>query len=164
MRTRRRRKEKKMFRGALLQAVLLGVSGVFILTYLISLFGDSDNKLFQYANVERDKDLKWDKCLAEQAELRAKDIYDKGFANKEFDYHEGYQDYIEKCGNWEKMGENISSVKNNLELEDSQYKAHYGLMESPTHKKNIIDPEFEKLGVGCYEEGERKICIQFFTN
>jgi uncharacterized protein YkwD len=32
-------------------------------------------------------------------------------------------------------------------------------MNSENHRKNILNENFEKIGIGCYEN----ICVQFFT-
>jgi uncharacterized protein YkwD len=39
----------------------------------------------------------------------------------------------------------------NLALAPTLQAAHTGLMNSPGHKRNILDPHFHKLGVGCYQ-------------
>jgi len=41
---------------------------------------------------------------------------------------------------------------------DTPENIHSALMESPSHRKNILDPRFNHVGVGCYGE----ICVELF--
>ena len=87
---------------------------------------DEHHKLFQFVNVERENDLVWDDCLAEQAEIRAKDIYESGEFN-----HDGWSEYAWVCGD--------SFIGENLVWNFSEYhSAHNALMNSELHKKNIL--------------------------
>jgi uncharacterized protein YkwD len=36
---------------------------------------------------------------------------------------------------------------------------HQALMESPTHRRNILNSNFELLGIGCHEN----VCVQLFA-
>jgi len=53
----------------------------------------------------------------------------------------------------------------NLALAPTVQTAHNGLMNSEGHRKNILDPEFKKLGVGVIDNGVYgKMFVQVFTD
>lgn len=53
----------------------------------------------------------------------------------------------------------------NLALAPTLESAHTGLMNSPGHKRNILDPHFHKLGIGCYQSGQYGMMFsQEFSN
>lgn len=53
----------------------------------------------------------------------------------------------------------------NLALAPSTDLAHTGLMNSPGHKANILDPNFRKIGIGCIDGGSYgKMYSQEFTD
>jgi uncharacterized protein YkwD len=111
-------------------------------------------ELFILTNQERITALLWDNCLAQQAELRAKDLVERKYFSH--DAPEGgkpFDTMIPLCGEWQHIGENIAKDFKTTEL------MHQGLMNSPTHKKNI-QGNYTQGGFGCYEN----ICVQFFKS
>jgi uncharacterized protein YkwD len=53
----------------------------------------------------------------------------------------------------------------NLALAPTLTAAHTGLMNSPGHKRNILDPNFAKVGIGCYQSAQYGMMFaQEFTN
>lgn len=53
----------------------------------------------------------------------------------------------------------------NLAFAPSVTTAHTGLMNSPGHKRNILDPAFRKVGIGVIDAGiYGKVFVQVFTN
>jgi len=112
---------------------------------------ETHHKLFHYANIERQTPLKWDECLAEQAEIRAKRIHESGEFN-----HDGWEYYARKCSD-EFIGENL--VQNYDDFHDEFYQSHNVLMKSELHRENIENERFNKMGVGCYA----LTCVQFFS-
>jgi len=61
---------------------------------------------------------------------------------------------ISKCYDYEYAGENLS--KGFIETKS----IHKALMNSPTYKVNIVNVNFNRVGIGCYED----ICTQAFGN
>jgi len=56
-------------------------------------------------------------------------------------------------------------VGENLALAPTLLIAHTGLMNSPAHKANILDLQFNKIGIGIVDNGiYGKIFVQVFTN
>jgi uncharacterized protein YkwD len=39
-------------------------------------------------------------------------------------------------------------------------KAQLMLMQSPTHRENILSEKYAKMGIGCFED----ICVEFFSD
>lgn len=53
----------------------------------------------------------------------------------------------------------------NLALAPTLHMAHTGLMNSPGHKRNILDPSYKKVGIGAYKDPRYGIIFtQEFTN
>ncbi len=62
-------------------------------------------------------------------------------------------------------GIEYQSAGENLALAPTLEAAHTGLMNSPGHKRNILDPNFHKLGVGCYKSDRYGLMFsQEFSN
>lgn len=60
---------------------------------------------------------------------------------------------------------NFRLVGENLALAPSIDLAHIGLMNSPTHRANILDPQYHKIGVGVIDAGPYgKMVTQVFTD
>lgn len=111
-------------------------------------------KLFDLASREN-RTLKWDECLAGQAVRRATEMVQNGrFEHR--DPETGRNPawaMVAECGGFTCAGENLSRGRR------SALATHNALMDSPSHRKNILDPRFRFLGVGCYEE----VCVQLFA-
>lgn len=62
-------------------------------------------------------------------------------------------------------GVRFSTAAENLALAPSLQVAHNGLMNSPGHRRNIMDPKFGRLGIGVMDGGVRgKMFTQNFRN
>lgn len=111
-------------------------------------------KLFNLAFLEN-KRLRWDECLAGQAARRAKSIVRNGrFEHK--DPATGKNPawgMVAQCHKIRCAGENLSKGNRPVQA------IHNALMESPSHRRNILDRRFTYLGVGCYDE----ICVELFA-
>ncbi|MCE5337008.1 MAG: CAP domain-containing protein [Desulfobacteraceae bacterium] len=101
--------------------------------------------------------IAWDNCLARKAFLRAKELVTKGY----FDHRDPvtgrnpvYARLHEDCfRDAATFGENLTMGA------DTPENIHKALMDSPTHRKNIINPSYSRVGVGCYED----ICVELFA-
>lgn len=111
-------------------------------------------KLFDFA-FQENRRLKWDECLAQQAAKRAADMARRG----RFDHRDPETGrnpawaMVAQCHRCTCAGENLARGY------QSARSTHNALMESPPHRKNILDPRFQLLGVGCYDE----ICVELFA-
>lgn len=62
-------------------------------------------------------------------------------------------------------GVNYTVAGENLAYSPDVETAHTGLMNSPEHKKNILDPQFERIGIGIISTSSYGIMVtQNFTN
>lgn len=110
-------------------------------------------EILDLTNSERTNPLKIDKCLSDQAVERAKFL----IRINEFNHYtsDGTTPwkFIKKCGRYDHAGENLAKYFTN------NNKMYNAWMNSENHRKNILNENFEKIGIGCYEN----ICVQFFT-
>jgi uncharacterized protein YkwD len=111
-------------------------------------------ELFCLARMENSR-LKWDECLAGKAFKRAKEMVEKGvFAHK--DPKTGKNpawDMVTQCRPVRYAGENLAKGDVSAEA------MHRALMESPTHRANLISSKYRSLGIGCYGQ----VCVQLFA-
>jgi uncharacterized protein YkwD len=111
------------------------------------------HKLFGLARKENRR-LQWDECMGQRAIDRAKRMFKRNFFAHR-DPRTGKKpawDLVASCHRCRYAGENLSRSYDAPEV------VHQALMDSPTHRKNILNPKFTLLGVGCYEN----ICVQLF--
>jgi uncharacterized protein YkwD len=116
-----------------------------------------ENSLFSYINDERGVDLVWDDCLKEIAREKSKDMFNRDyFSHKdpETSIIETWEKIEKNCGNYKLAGENL--VK---DFKGDPLVAHKALMNSESHKDNIIDSNYYYIGIGCYDN----ICTQLFV-
>lgn len=110
--------------------------------------------LFEYAKRENRR-LRWDGCLARKALVRARKMVQEEYFSHQ-DPKTGKNPawkYVTACYRCRYAGENLAMGYETAKT------LHDALMESPTHRKNIVDPRFSLMGVGCYDY----ICVQLFA-
>ncbi|MHC1726163.1 MAG: CAP domain-containing protein [Syntrophobacteraceae bacterium] len=99
--------------------------------------------------------LNWDRCLAGKAFLRARQMVKQGYFDHE-DPRTGKNPawlLVQRCFSCRSAGENLAKGM------DTPENIHKALMKSPTHRKNIVDRRFSRVGVGCYDH----ICVELFA-
>lgn len=112
--------------------------------------------LYMFARKENRR-LVWDRCLAGKAFLRAKELVTHGY----FDHEDPathtnpvWDRLLEGCyGNAVWAGENL------VQGVDAAENVHKAFMNSPTHRENILNPRFSRIGVGCYDY----VCVELFV-
>lgn len=123
----------------------------------------SEAKMFQWVNEERAKagvgPLVIEERLTEVARAHSNDMFNRGFFAHENPDGQSPFDRMAKGGiTFEVAGENIAYAPS-VEL------AHNGLMRSPGHRANILNPEFGHVGYGIIDAGiYGKMFSQEFTN
>ena len=123
--------------------------------------------LFELANVSRQglgfQPLKENQALDQAAYLKAKDMLEKGY----FAHYspEGITPWywLERSGySYLAAGENLAVGF----LESEQ--VHKAWMNSPSHKKNILNPNYQEMGIavlrGDFQGKETSLVVQFFGN
>ena len=124
---------------------------------------EREQKMFQLVNQERAKigikPLVWDEKRAQVGRAHSKDMFARGYFSHYSPEGKDVGDRLESAGiNYTIAGENLALAPDvNL--------AHTGLMNSPGHKRNILDPAFNKVGIGVIDgEIYGKMFTQVFTN
>jgi hypothetical protein len=99
--------------------------------------------------------LRWNECLSQKARARAKKMVQKDYFDH-LDPQTGENpswDLVIECFTCRFAGENLSRGY------ESAAAIHQAWMESRTHRKNIEDPRFQLIGIGCYDY----ICVELFA-
>jgi uncharacterized protein YkwD len=117
---------------------------------------DKARKLFHLAREENPK-LTWDDCLASKAVQRAQSLQAKGVIEHK-DPTTGKNpafDMVKACAQRAAYaGENLSRT-----MGSGSRAIHQEFMDSSTHRQNIQNGKYSKMGVGCYET----ICVELFV-
>jgi len=111
-------------------------------------------QLFDYAKGENPL-LRWDGCLAEKAKDRARKMVKAGYFDHK-DPRTGNNPawkQVASCYEPRYAGENLTKGYS------SARKIHESLMKSPTHRRNILNRAYNRLGIGCYEY----VCVELFA-
>ncbi len=123
----------------------------------------AEREMFQAVNKEREKAgvklLSFDDELRTVARAHSDDMFARGY----FSHYtpEG----VSPFDRMEKAGIEFNFAGENLALAPSTELAMQGLMNSPGHRKNILSPNFGKIGVGVIDGGVYgKMYSQEFTN
>lgn len=97
--------------------------------------------------------------LTEVARRHSSDMFARGyFAHNTPEGHNPFDRMREG-------GVRFSAAGENLALAPSLRIAHNGLMNSPGHRRNILDPQFGRLGIGVMDGGMRGLMVtQNFRN
>jgi uncharacterized protein YkwD len=117
------------------------------------------HKLYDLARHENPR-LRWDGCLAAKAILRARRMVQRGYFDHE-DPQTGKNpvwESVSQCVPLNRKNYKASAGENLSKGVDTPANIHRAFMKSPTHRKNILDPRFNHIGVGCYES----ICVELF--
>ncbi len=123
----------------------------------------AENKMLELVNAERAKvgvsPLVMDQKIVAVARSYSRDM----FVRKYFSHYspEG-EDAADRL---QKGGVSFVLAGENLAYSPDLMAAHEGLMESPGHKRNILDPEFHRVGIGIIATDSFGIMVtQNFTN
>lgn len=123
----------------------------------------AEQEMFRLVNTERAKAglqlLSFDEELAEVARDHSQDMFRKGY----FSHYT--PDGLSPFDRMESAGIEYTFAGENLALAPSTALAHQGLMNSPGHRANILNPNFNKVGIGAIDGGiYGTMFSQEFTN
>ena len=93
--------------------------------------------------------LAWNQCLADAACIRAKHLEStNSFSDRDpvSGKNPAFDMVKSNCSEFRVVGENFARGS------DDPKELHRVLMESPSHRDNIMDPQYELVGVGCCED------------
>lgn len=113
-----------------------------------------EQELFILTNKERNILLAQNDCLSNIAAERAKYLVENNIWSHYSSDGTTPWDFVKKCGRYEYAGENLMKGFSN------PTEANKELMNSELHKKNIVNPNFGQIGIGCY----KNICVELFKN
>lgn len=122
-----------------------------------------ERQMLALVNAERAdaqvKALEFDDQLIEVARGHSRDMFERG-------YFSHFSPEGEDVGNrLEKAGVYYTFAGENLALAPNVDRAHTGLINSPGHRRNILDPAFAKVGIGVIDGGVYgKMTTQVFIN
>ncbi|MCU0574719.1 MAG: CAP domain-containing protein [Syntrophobacteraceae bacterium] len=111
-------------------------------------------ELFQLVRRENQR-LQWDECLARVAHRRAREMALSG----RFDHRDPRTgrnpvwDLVWECNRYRAAGENL------VRGAATPREMHRALMDSRTHRENLLNPEYQLVGIGCYGT----LCVQLFA-
>ncbi|MCT4592589.1 MAG: septal ring lytic transglycosylase RlpA family protein [Candidatus Gracilibacteria bacterium] len=112
--------------------------------------------ILTYINKERKtkglNELEIDEKLGNLAQFRAEDMRDENYFAHQDKRGKFAKDYTVEYGIKASVGENIS-------MDSNLYLAHEGLMASPIHMKNILNPKWSRLGIGLAKRESGEILL-----
>lgn len=124
---------------------------------------ESEKRMLELVNNERKNrgiaELLFDERLAEVSRIHATDMWTRKYFSHYSPEGKDVGDRLED--------KNIvfRSAGENLALAPTVDTAHTGLMNSEGHKKNILDSEYNKIGIGVIDNGiYGKMFVQVFTD
>ena len=122
-----------------------------------------EEKMLVLVNAERAKvgapPLVMDAQLREAARAHSQDMWDRSY------FSHTDPDGNDPFARLRAAGIDFNTAGENLALAHTLERAHDGLMNSPGHKRNILDPEFHKVGIGIVDGGiYGKMFTQEFTD
>lgn len=123
----------------------------------------AENKMLNLVNKERtDRELQpltMDTKLQAIARAHSKDMFAKGYFS-----HRNLEG-LSPFDRMDNAGIKYLWAGENLALAPTLESAHIGLMNSEGHKRNILDPEFKKIGIGViYSKDHGLMFSQEFTD
>ena len=123
-----------------------------------------EESVVQLVNIEREKyglpSLYLDKRISNIARMKSRDMADNNyFAHNSPTYGSAGEMLLNFGVTWSMWGENIAAGQGSPEQVVSQW------MNSPSHRENILSPNFAFIGVGyCTNANGKTYWTQMFTN
>lgn len=158
--------KKKILIFTLITILTFSTTSAFALVNLDNFSSNStyEEKVVQLVNVERQKnglpDLYLDKAISNVARTKSKDMADNNYFAHQSPTYGSAGEMLLKFGiTWSAWGENIASGQTTPEKVVNEW------MNSPSHRANILSPNFIFIGVGYTTNSTgRTFWTQMFTN
>lgn len=120
-----------------------------------------EHDIFDLVNNERSKKrlgrLDWNDRLADMARSYSKQMSKENFFSH---YDPDGKTVVDRAKNikvsWQKIGENLFYCIGMTEFTDFAVK---GWMKSPSHRRNILDPQWTASGIGVYEARDGRVFV-----
>lgn len=117
--------------------------------------------LFDSANRERIArgipPLKWDAALAEAARSHAQRMADENALSHQFP---GEPDVPTRE---KQAGEKMSEAAENVAVGPSAAAIQTGWMNSPPHRRNLLDPQLNSIGIAIVQRGQNLFAVEDFS-
>lgn len=123
----------------------------------------AESQMFELVNEERRKrglhELAWRPEVVPVARDHASDMWEREYFGHVSPEGKDVGDRLEEAG------VSYSFAGENLALAPTVTTAHNGLMNSEGHRENILEEEFNRMGIGVIDNGVNgKMFVQVFTN
>jgi len=122
---------------------------------------DIGRKLFDLVNHERATrdipQLRWSDELAKSALAHGQLVVEHQSLDHQFTGEAGLMQRIAEAG------AHFNAVAENLAFADSADEIHSGLMGSPGHRHNILNPDYNAVGIAVLQSGDRLYAVQNFA-
>ena len=121
----------------------------------------AEHEIFDLVNDERAKKrlgrLDWNDRLADMARSYSKQVSKENFFSH---YDPDGKTVADRAKNtrvtWQKIGENLFYSSGMREFTDFAVR---GWMKSPSHRRNILDPEWTASGIGVYQARDGRVFV-----
>lgn len=140
-----------------------GTVALHFTTSNVTIDDTSEQQMLEMLNNTREEHglgvVSMDSGLRNVARLHARDMFSRGY----FSHYtpEGYTPF----DRLENLSINYTAAAENLAYAPEVDLAFSGLMKSPGHRRNILDPAFTKIGIGVIDAGiHGKMFVQEFTD
>lgn len=125
-------------------------------------FSALERQMLEMVNQERTSrglaPLAMDARLVRAARLKSQDMVDNEYFAHESPKYGTFVALLNSQGvTYRLAGENLAAA-------GSVAQAHQGLMDSPGHRRNILNPAFGKVGIGIVQNGRGLMITQEFTD
>jgi uncharacterized protein YkwD len=111
----------------------------------------AETEMLRLVNIERVnagvEPLVVDETLITVARLHSKDMWQRQY------FAHTNLDGLDPFDRMRNGGATFGTAGENLALARTTLRAHEGLMNSPGHKRNILDPNFKRVGIGVVDGG-----------
>jgi Cysteine-rich secretory protein family len=122
---------------------------------------DAEQEIFRLVNLERAraglKSLRGDPALQQAARKHSRIMADAGQLSHEFGAEPPFNQRMAL------EGASFSTSGENVAYNQTAEGAHKGLMNSPPHRKNILNPDFNAVGIGVIRSGTEIWVTQDFA-
>jgi uncharacterized protein YkwD len=123
--------------------------------------GDAEKELFTLVNDERTSrgllPLVWDSQIATVSRAHSTDMIERRYFSHTSPNGEGPSARLKE------NGVPFTVAAENVALASSSLVAHQMLMSSESHRKNILSPDFTRIGIGVVDGGGRKAFTECFA-
>ncbi|MBI3074241.1 MAG: CAP domain-containing protein [Deltaproteobacteria bacterium] len=108
--------------------------------------------------------LNWNNSLARVAWGHSKDMFANRFFSHESPATGTMVDRVKRAGiRYRRVTENIHWASAPWTMEEHIRHAHVNLLNSPGHRKNILDRDVTDIGIGFYWKGRELFVTQLFA-